>query len=46
MLISYIHVANLGWICTASGFHCEEHENPADFILDVVLTNQKNENGN
>ena len=24
-----------------SGFHCEEHDNPADFFLDVVTSCEK-----
>ena len=31
------HTIFLLWIDIASiGFHCEEHENPADFFLDVI----------
>ena len=27
-----------------AGFHCEEHDNPADFFLDVITSCERTEN--
>ncbi len=31
------HVRACVCICVLSGFLCEEHDNPADFFLDVII---------
>ena len=30
----------------SSGFKCEEHENPADYFLDIVINNEQEQKAN
>ena len=46
MLMCLLHgVETTDWN-VSSGFKCEEHENPADYFLDIVINNEQEQKAN